>query len=238
MVPERDTWQWISDGAQVATPIIAILVVLAAYLLSYLRRPSVYLEGDTDRIQSWLEGTYREWPHLRLLACNKGWRRVAHGTRVIVEGYRKQGEPVSEMRTLGSPLLGWPSMRESPDGGLSIPPGLKRPVDVGSLFPVDRNKEGLIPTFNLPDGSPAYMAHRVRDGGRWEFKLGLAFGLTIADQREFLQADGDGWIVRVTIAADDGSAKTYDVHIAWEADEADPKKALDSMLDHLAIERV
>jgi hypothetical protein len=37
------------------------------------------------------------------------------------------------MTTLGSPLLGWPSSPEQPDGGLSIFPGGRRPVDLALL---------------------------------------------------------------------------------------------------------
>lgn len=76
--------------------------------------------------------------------------------------------------------------------------------------------------------------HTVDQGGRWQFRLGIE--LTIADYREYIPP-GE-WIVRLTMGADDGSARTYDVHIAWRDDEANPRAALDSLLDHLVVERV
>jgi len=219
-------WQYAVDVAQIVTAIGAIIIPVTIAVFAWLRRPSVFLEEDTDRIQSRPEGTSRNLPHVRLLACNKGWRRAGHGTRVIVEGYRPQGRPVREMVTLGSPLLGWPSAPQLPDGGLSIFPGLKRPIDFGQLVPL------------RPAGSPQRYAwrHPVEpEEATWHFRLGLAFGLTIADGREAIPPGS--WIVRLTIGADEGSARTYDVDVAWQGDEPDADAALASILDHLAVRR-
>jgi hypothetical protein len=238
-VSHRDTLQTVVDVAQIATGIGAIAIPTAIATLSYARRPSVSLAEDTERIQSRLEGFNAEWPHVRLLACNKGWRRAAHGTRVIVEGYRKQGAPPSEMVTLGSPLLGWPSAPELPDGGLTVLPGNRRPIDFGSLVPLHRGPDGKLlssPVASDAEGRTLTRAVPLSAGGRWEFHLGLAFGLVIADYREFLPA-GE-WVVRLTIGADDSSPRTYDVDVAWRGDEPTGREALDAILSHLAVREV
>jgi hypothetical protein len=225
MPPERDTWQYIVDGATVALPLVAILVTVAAYLLTYLRRPRVSIEEDKDRIHSHLEGADNNFPHVRLLASNRGWRRAAHGTQVIVVGYRRAEQPATEMISLGSPTLGWPSAN-APNEALTIFPGMSRPIDFGSLYPALRSDGGGLSSVR---GVPVVLP--VADGGEWVLRLGI--GLLIADQREFL-LPGE-WIVRLVIGANDGSAATYDVHVAWNGDEADPQSALDDLLDHLEV---
>jgi hypothetical protein len=236
--PERDFWQWVFDVAGALTPVAALVVALVAYWLTFKRRPSVYLEEDKDRIQSWLEGWSSHLPHVRLLVGNERSRRVAHGTRVVVEGYRKTSETRKQMATLGSPLLGWPSIKESDDGGLSIPPGLKRPVDLGRLFAVRRDPYGKVPTSIYDDGSIRYDEGLLERGARWEFKLNLAFNLIIANQREFIQHDPNGWIITLTIAADDGEARSYDVTVNWTPDQPDPERALADLLDRLTVTEV
>ena len=71
------------------------------------------------------------------------------------------------------------------------------------------------------------------DGGQWQLRLGLGGGLVIADYREYLPP-GE-WIIRLTVGADDGAARTYDVHISWDGSESDPGAALDNALDRLAV---
>ena len=235
MPPERDTWQYVVDSATIALPVVAILVTVAAYLLAYLRRPRVSIEEDTDRVHSHLEGTDNDLPHIRLLGSNKGWRRAAHGTQVVVIGYRPAGGAVTEMTSLGSPTLGWPSAN-APNEALTIFPGMSRPIDFGSLYPAARDDESKLiceryvhPLTGVTTSEPA--VKRVTAGGEWQLRLGI--GISIADHREFL-APGK-WIVRLVIGASDGSAGVFDVHVAWKGDEPDPQEALDYLLDHLEV---
>jgi hypothetical protein len=172
MLQGRDTWQYFVDGATIAFPFVAILVTVAAYLLSYLRRPKVSIEEDTDRVQSHLEGAGRNIPYIRLLGSNRGWRRAARETQVIVLGYRRAGEPPSKMVSLGSPTLGWTSA-EAPNAALTVFPGLSRPFDLGSLFPGHRDDAGRLLTRDLIDpelgrwveGPPTPTP--IADGGKW-----------------------------------------------------------------------
>lgn len=233
----RDTWQYIVDGSTIALPLVAILVTVAAYLLSYLRRPRVSIEEDTDRIQSHLEGTDNLWPHIRLLASNKGWRRAAHETQVLVVGYRRAGEPRSKMKSLGSPALGWPSA-DAPNNAVTIHPGISRAIDFGSLWPAKpRDASGKYETGPVFTGrGPTGGTHEplvvmVAKGGEWQLRLGVS--LSIADHREYLAPDA--WIVTLAVGAHDGGSGTYDVHVAWKGDEPDPQKALDYLLDHLEV---
>lgn len=236
LMVERDLWQYLVDVAQIVTGVGAISIPIVLAALSYARRPSVSLAEDRDRIQSRNEGPEGEWPHVRLLACNKGWRRAAHGTRVIVEGYRPLGRPAREMTTLGSPLLGWPSAPELPDGGLSIFPGARRPVELGYLVTVAPRDRRPGPSRLLAanaDGNVMVLTTPLDQGGRWHFRLGLAFGLAIADKREFIEP-GE-WTITLTIGADDSSPRTYDIDVAWVGDEPDSAAALAAILDHLAV---
>jgi hypothetical protein len=234
---DRDTWQYVVDGSTVALPLVAILVTIAAYLLTYLRRPRVSIEEDADRVQSHLEGTDNLWPHVRLLASNKGWRRAAHETQVLVLGYRRSGEARSRMTSLGSPTLGWPSAGAT-NNAVTLHPGMSRPIDFGSLWPAKpRNAAGKYETGPVrTDRGPTGVTDEplltmVENGGEWQLRLGVP--LSIADHREYL-SPGE-WIVTLAIGAHDGASATYDVHVAWNGDEPDPQKALDYLLDHLEV---
>jgi hypothetical protein len=115
---------------------------------------------------------------------------------------------------------------------------VSRPVDFGSLYPIKRDSSGAIITAplgdNEPDGSiPRPAAFLPSQGGTWHLRLGIE--LRIADYREFLPPGA--WIVNLVVGADDGSAHTYDVHVAWRGEVLDPRDALDYLLDHLEITR-
>jgi hypothetical protein len=230
------TWTHLTDIAQVVTAVGAIVIPGVIAWSSYARRPSVSLIEDPYRIQSRNEGADRQWPHVRLLACNKGLRRAARGTRVVVEGYRRQGEPRDKMTTLGSPLLGWPSSPASAESGeISLFPGARRPIDLGFLVPVDPETHAAAPLVAEHNGNQIVLLTPLDQGGEWYFRLGLAFDLSIADNRDFIPPGR--WVITLTIGADDGSARTYDVDLAWSR-TGTPEAALTSALDHLAVRAV
>jgi len=175
--------------------------------------------------------------HVRLLASNKGWRRAAHQTQVLVLGYRHTGEPPSKMKSLGSPALGWPSA-DAPDNALTIHPGMSRPVDFGSLWPAKpRDAAGKYETGPVFTGRGATgitdepLVTMIANGGEWQLRLGVS--LSIADHREYLSPGR--WIVTLAIGAHDGASAVYDVEVAWKGDEPDPQQALDYLLDRLNV---
>jgi hypothetical protein len=61
----------------------------------------------------------------------------------------------------------------------------------------------------------------------------LGIELNVADYREYIPPGK--WIVDLIVGADDGSARAYEVHVAWLGDELDPATALEYLLDHLEI---
>jgi hypothetical protein len=77
---------------------------------------------------------------------------------VIVEGYRRQGEPVGEFTTLGHPSLLWPSASEIATAAVTVFAGGRRPITLGLLTRTEwRAGGGLI----IPEGG--LYSHHARD---------------------------------------------------------------------------
>lgn len=60
--------------------------------------------------------------------------------------------------------------------------------------------------------------------------LELRIGFTIGDGRHELPPLADGYIVQLTVGAEEGSAQTYEVRVNWTQEGPPPQKALDSVL--------
>jgi hypothetical protein len=126
--------------------------------------------------------------------------------------------------------------------GISIFSGVTRPFDLGELFPAMRKSE---PPYRLvreqgDDGKEIEdqpIRIPVSDGGEWQFRLAVnPAEHAIADDRHFLWP-GD-WTVTLTVGADEGTAKTFDVELSWNPTAIEEQAALNSLLDTLSISRI
>ena len=127
------TW---AGAGQTLLAVLGIVVAALVAFMPYARRPRLGIEEDTDRIQSRVElSGMGGLPHVRLLVANAKRRRAAHGTRVIVEGYRRQDDPYAALTTLGHPSLGWPSAPEASEtAAVTVFAGGTRPITLGLLL--------------------------------------------------------------------------------------------------------
>jgi len=88
------------------------------------------------------------------------------------------------------------------------------------------------------------MSHYARDEDYADeatcyFKLMLAGGLDINDNRDKLPPVNDGYVVRLVVGADDGAARTFEVEIDWDGDgKQKPDELLKAALAHHQVRRV
>ena len=182
----------------------AVIAAIAIPLTAYARRPRLSLSEDEEGIHTRLEGGGEKIPWLRLVVHNKGWRRAAQGTRVLVQSYQELS-PGATRVAMGSPELGWPSTDILIGGGVVVFAGGDRPLDFGYL---------------------------ARSGNKWQLVLCLAMhakNVKLSDRREYLPPVDSGYTVRLLVGADDGAARTYKVDVNWDGDAASPEAALDSI---------
>jgi len=88
----------------IVTAVAAVLIPAAVPLSAYVRRPKLRLTEKDAARHSHVESD--GLAYLRLVVENAPRKRAAHGTRVIVEGYRQLGESEDEFHSLAHPLLG------------------------------------------------------------------------------------------------------------------------------------
>lgn len=241
------TWEAIVDAATVTTGVLGVVVAALVAFMPYARRPRLSLIEDADKVHSHVESTpLGPMPYLRVLACNARRRRAALGTRVLIEGYRPLEMTAQPLTTLGHPSLGWPSAPEADEtAAVMIFPGGFRPVGLGRLIRVRLDETGKLmrPNVQLPDGRvvpgpPHYgnvaAGDPVCDG--WYLWLDIAFAQDISDDRDKLPPRDGGYLIRLTVGAEDGAARTRDVHINWNSDPAQSADdVLASALEHLAV---
>jgi hypothetical protein len=223
-----------------------VVAGLVAFM-PYARRPRLSLVEDTDKIHSHVEKTPQgRLPYLRVLAKNSKRRRAAQGTRVLVEGYRPLVDPGARMTTLGNPSLGWPSAPEADQtAAVTVFAGGRRPIGLGKLIRVHLDEEGkLVRPIYMVGLSPGGIGipHIEPDNPTqygatgWYLWLDLAFAQDISDDRDKLPPVEGGYLIRLLIGADDGAARTFNVHIDWDADpNLDADAVLASALEHLAV---
>jgi hypothetical protein len=222
------------DIAQIATGFFAVGTAALVAWLPHHRRPKLSLAEDADRIQSRVEGD--GIAYIRLLACNAKGKRVAKGTRVVLEGYRRREE--RSLTSLASPLMTWPSAALETEQAptVVILPGGKRPVSFGRLVrtPMDSRGRPLRVPIKESGGANFAIKHEPQNpSAAWMLMLDM--GLTLADSREWLPPDA--WIVQLTIGSDESDAQTFDVHVAWDGEAPDAEAARVSLLDRLQVER-
>lgn len=221
-------WDW-GLTATVGTAGGTTLLAIATFMVAYgTRRPKLSLDaGQAFQTHSRVESDAR--PHLRLVVRNLRGSRSAKGTRVLVEGYRRAGQ--TDLLTLGSPSLGWPSAPEATDASVVVFGGAGRPVGLGELWRVRLTSDGQLETgpMDVGDGRVVMLpVHRADDPeGRWHLKLSLSHGLFIGDHREFL-APGH-WIICLMVGADEADGRLYEVVISWNGDATTAQAALDSV---------
>jgi hypothetical protein len=211
------TW---TDVVQAVAAAGAVLAVIAIPLTAYARRPRLSIAEDKERVQNKVEGD--GLPYLRLLVRNTRGRRTAKETRVLVDRYQENRGGASAV-TMGSPELAWPSTGAAVDGVVVFANG-KRPVSLGYLIPAYRDQydEMLL----APDED---RAAAIFKGARWHLRLHLAHNLFLVDEREYLKPVDGGYTVRLVIGAEDGAARSFDVHVNWEGDARDAQVALESV---------
>jgi hypothetical protein len=129
------------DWAQVAAAAFAAGAALAIPVTAYRRRPSLKLTEKEATRHSRVEGDERAY--LRLLVSNERRHRAAQGTRVLVEGYRRQSESESELVSLAYPALEWPSERAD-EPTVTVYAGAGRPVGLGKFVRARRTPEGRL----------------------------------------------------------------------------------------------
>jgi hypothetical protein len=234
------------DVATVAAAALGVVIAGLVAFMPYLRRPRMSLAEDQDKTHSRVETTpLGPVPYLRILAGNAKRRRAAQGTRVMVEGYRPLVEVGGAMTTLGHPSLGWPSAPEANEtAAVTVFAGGFRPLGLGRLIRVRQAQDGTLmrPGVALPDGQvvPGPPHYEVDPGEPfavgWYFWLQLAFEQDLSDNRDKLPPIDGGYLIRLLIGADDGAARSYDVHIRWDGNpDLSGDQAMRSALEHLAV---
>jgi hypothetical protein len=232
--------------------VLGLAVAALVAFMPYARRPRLTIEEDTDRIQSRVElSGMGGLPHVRLLVVNAKGRRAAHGSRVLVEGYRRQNDPYAVLTTLGHPSLGWPSAPEANEtAAVTVFAGGTRPITLGFFIRARVDPAGVmlrpaaVDAFgNAVRALPHYA--RAEDFAvddptvSWYLKLALAFDLDINDDRDKLPPVEGGYVVRLLVGADDGAARVFEVDMDWNGEGAlRPQEVLDSALDHLSVRSV
>ncbi len=166
------------------------------------RRPRLSLEADTGLLHSQVEGD--GLPYVRLLVRNEPGLRAAHGTRVLVDHYRR---PDGSVVTFGSPSLGWTSAG-SPDESVVVFSGAARVIDLGKLLPVT-----AIPA-------------REVSAQIWELEIFLPLVGQLRDHRERVRP---GTEVRLVVGADEADARFYDVLLGWQMGATSAQHALTSL---------
>ncbi len=216
------TGDWISVAVAVGT----IGLASAAFwqiIRGAMSQPRLSLEREEIRIHTRLEGEPPVLPWIRLVVRNAEGRRVATGTRVLVDQYRQttyDTPPVS----LGGPELGWPSTDVPLGGGAIVFGGTTRPLDFGALGvgPIQR-PQSLIELMGGREALPA--------GHQWWFRFTLAMhGGNRFIGREFLPPVPGGYTARLTVGADEGRASTFDAVFSWVGDAPTAESALGSFL--------
>ena len=167
-------------------------------------------------------------PHVRLLVTNAKRRRAAQGTRVLVEGYTVVGSHLPALTPVGHASLAWASSDEATEtAAMTVFAGGSRAITLGYLTRVRRDTEGALHFVSERD-------YRSGEADAWYLRLTLAFGLSIGDDRDKLPPEDDGYVIRLLVGADDGPARTFNVHIDWNGDpELEPEQVLRSALDRL-----
>jgi hypothetical protein len=229
-----ETGTTLADWALVATAIAAVLIAAAVPASAYLRRPDLRLTETNVANESHVESD--GLAYLRLVVENGPRKRAAHRARVMVEGYRRQGEPEASLRRLTHPSLGWSSAVEAKSdetaAAVTVHSGSGRPIDLGRFIRAVRSPEGRL--GRGADGNIAHFASGDPNAS-WHLMLGL-HDLSLNDDRDKLPAGA--WIVRLLVGADDGDAHRYDVHVTWSESRPDSQAVLDEAIEHLAIESV
>lgn len=222
---------WTDKMTAISTAVAAGGAIVAGIFIpitTFARRPGLSLHEDAEASFTRVEGN--GFPYLRLVVRNKGWRRVARRTRVLVARHHERGV-ASSVITMGSPALGWTSVFDEKglqDDSVDIFAGGERPIDFGVLVPAIRDSDGRLLVDGLQGEDPARL---LSSGGKWQLRLALAHGLGVRDQREWLAptTDGNGYLVRLEVGADDGKARKYDVYVDWEGQASDAETALRSV---------
>lgn len=239
-------WDRVVDVATVSAALFGVGVAALVAVMPYARRPKLELVEDTDKTHSRVETTpLGPMPYLRILAGNARRRRAAQGTRVMVEGYRPLMDNAAPLTTLGHPSLGWPSAPEADStAAVVVFPGGYRPIGIGRLIRVRVGADGKLmrPTV-LMNGVAVPGAPHYRDDSAgapfavgWYLWLDLTFAQDISDDRDKLPPVDGGYLIRLTIGADDGAARSFDVHIDWDSDPGQSaEQVLASALNRLAV---
>jgi hypothetical protein len=212
---EATTWPIVLSAIAAG---LAVIAAVAIPLTSFARRPKLSLAEDEPRVHTRIEGNGLPW--LRLIVRNRKRRRAAHGTRVLLDHYRKN-EPGADMVTMGSPALGWTSVFGSE--AAIVFAGGQRTVDLGVLVPGWRGESRFVAA------DPQKASGATDDDLHWELRLHPAQQFEVLDQRDVLQPTTNGYTVRLVVGADDGAARTYDVDVNWLAKAKDAAEALDSI---------
>jgi hypothetical protein len=123
---------------------LGLAVAALVAFMPYARSPKLTMQEDSERMQSRVElSGMGGLPHVRLLVANAKRRRAAHGTRVLVEGYRRQNDRYGALTTLGHPSLGWPSAPEANEtAAVTVFAGGTRPITLGYLIRVRLDAAG------------------------------------------------------------------------------------------------
>ena len=215
------TGEWIELAVAIGT--IALAAAAFTQMFAEVRsRPDLTLELDTDDIQTRLEGPGMPW--IRLMVRNRKRRRAATGTRVLVDQYREKASRASPV-SLAGPELGWPSTHLAEGEGPVVFGGTARPLDFGALGAgrIDGPRGNVMSLMQTPETLP--------DGYWWWFRFTLAMHARRQFiGREFLPPKGGGYTTRLTVGADEGKARTFDVEFDWIGDAPTAEAALGSLL--------
>jgi hypothetical protein len=219
------------EWAQLLAAATGVVIAGLVAFMPYARRPKLSIEEDKDRSNSRVESSaLGGLPHVRLLVTNAKRRRAAQNVRVLVEGYTPIAAHAATLTTLGHPSLEWPSASDAAAGAVTVFGGGARPITLGYFVRVHRDPAGVL----------QYVSDTRHGQGRptadaWYLKLTI--GLDINDNRDKLPPVADGYRIRLQVGADDGAARTFDVHIDWDGGpDQTPDQVLASALGQLAVE--
>jgi hypothetical protein len=234
---EPSVVDWLQLGV---TALGAIVVTALVAAMPFLRRPTLAIEEDADRVHSHLERSDAgEQP--RAPACLlSGIPRRANAAGAPRWGIRLSvgRAAVRTRRPLCrcSPARGARSRSATSSGRQDAEGKLRRPQVISTET---GQQVRYVPHFATDEdyGRIAYAAGPMN--GAWFLRLALAYQLDIFDDRDKLPPVESGYVIRLLTGAEDGPARSFAVHINWNGDpKLSAAEVLGSALDHLHVEEV
>lgn len=226
--PSRKT---ISVSDDISTvELVTSAIAVAAFVLSFvtvvapwLRRPRLTLVADREHSHVEREGGL-DVPYLRLPVGNWRRRRSAHRARVVLDGFRHQGDET--LKRIGSPFLAWPSVfGQQSDAYVDVLfAGTERPVGIGRFYRAVKVGDSVQRDSANPKST-------------WWLHIELPGSYEIGEQRDWLPAGA--WELRLIVGADQADARLYSLKFSWGgATTVSAEDVLEEVMNGMTVKRL